>query len=150
MHEDFKVKPNRKIITHNRYEEENGFLIPIIDIQDGFLPSGDFPRQVYLTVVKPGEVKGPHCHHQRYAMYTCIQGNIKVVLKLKDEFKFILLGENHDYATLWIKAGIPTAVINLEKDRPSLILNMPSPSFLETPDDDMDVEFDPDLLKQDQ
>lgn len=147
MREDYKVKANRKICTHNRFKAENGFLVPIIDCKDGFLEEGEFPRQIYLTVVAPGEIKGPHYHEQRYAMYTCIQGNIKVVLKIAGVYKTLYSGEDHDYATLWIRAGIPTAVINLEQDRPSLILNMPNPSFLETPDDDRDVEFDPALLE---
>lgn len=147
MNEEYKVKANRKINTRNRFRQENGYLVPILDIQEGFLPEKDFPRQIYLTVVAPGEVKGPHYHKQRYAMYTCIQGNIKVVLKTDTGYQTLFSGEDHGFATIWIRAGIPTAVINLERDRPSLILNMPNPSFLETPDDDMDVEFDPEMLR---
>lgn len=149
MREDYKIKSNRKITTRNRFRQENGYLVPILDIQEGFPPEQDFPRQIYLTVVAPGEVKGPHYHKQRYAMYTCIQGNIKVILKTDAGYKFHYSGEDHNYATIWIRAGIPTAVINLERDKPSLILNMPNPSFLETPYDDMDVEFDPDMLNPD-
>ncbi|HQH50003.1 MAG TPA: WxcM-like domain-containing protein [Candidatus Cloacimonadota bacterium] len=146
MREDYRVKKNRKIITHNRFNAENGFLVPIIDCKDGFLNEEEFPHQVYMTVVAPGEIKGPHYHKRRYAMYTCIQGNIKVVLKIDGRYETLYSGEDHDYATLWIRAGIPTAVINLEQGRPSLIINMPNPSFLETPDDDADVEFDPTML----
>ncbi|HOF59753.1 MAG TPA: WxcM-like domain-containing protein [Candidatus Syntrophosphaera sp.] len=149
MNEDYKVKKNRKINTRNRFRQGNGYLVPILDIQEGFLPGKDFPRQIYLTVVAPAEVKGPHFHKQRYAMYTCIQGNIKVVLKTDAGYMAFYSGEDYDYATIWVRAGIPTAVINLEREKPSLIINMPNPSFLETPDDDMDVEFDPEMLLMD-
>ncbi len=148
MQEHYKVKPNKKITTVNRFSQENGYLVPILDIREGFVNEDGFPHQVYLTVVAPGETKGPHYHQNRYAMYTCIQGNIKIVLKIGETYETAFSGEDHDFATVWIQAGIPTAVVNLEENRPSLVLNMPCPSFLETPGDDHDVEFDPGVLIQ--
>ncbi|MDP3115396.1 MAG: WxcM-like domain-containing protein [Candidatus Cloacimonadaceae bacterium] len=145
----YKIKKNRRIVTKNRHDQINGYLVPIIDIGDEFISPEQFPRQVYLTVVDPGEIKGPHFHKERYAMYTCIKGNIKIVLKLEDKYEVLFSGEDHDYATLWIPAGIPTAVINMDMDNPSFILNTPNPSFLETPFDDHNVEFDPSVLNND-
>ena len=149
MQEAYKVKPNRQIVTHNRNGKENGFLVPILDIMDGFMPPEDFPRQVYMTVVDPGEIKGPHYHLERYAMYTCIKGNIKVVIKVDGSYITLYSGEDYDYATLWIRAGIPTAVINLDQEYPGYILNFPNPSFLETPKDDHNVDFDQSVLNAD-
>lgn len=149
MANDYRIKRNECIQTRNRYNQINGYLVPIIDIKDGFLPAEQFPRQIYLTVVNPGEIKGPHYHKERYAMYTCIKGNIKVILKIGDGYETLYSGEDHDYATLWVPAGVPTAVINLEKDVPSYIINAPNPSFLETPADDHEVEFDALMLETD-
>lgn len=142
----YKIKKNKKIATRNRFGQENGYLVSVVDIEDGFLPRENFPHHVYLTVVNPGEVKGPHYHKQRYAMYTCIKGNVKVVIKLEGKYKFLYSGEKHDYATIWVEAGIPTAIVNLESDEASFVLNTPNPSYLETSGDDFPVEFDPAVL----
>lgn len=142
-----KVKKNTKFISKNQDGEENGYVIPIVDIKDEFPTLGRFPHQVYLTVVAPGEIKGPHHHKIRYAMYTCIKGNIKVVVKNQNAYEVYYSGEDHDYATIWVEKGLPTALVNLEKERESMIINTPSPSFRECPEDDYCVEFDTNYLK---
>ncbi|MDD2228137.1 MAG: cupin domain-containing protein [Candidatus Cloacimonetes bacterium] len=144
-----KVKKNKKLISRNRAGVENGYVIPIVDVADKFPDSGRFPHQVYLTVVAPGEIKGPHHHKIRYAMYTCIKGNIKVVVKKQDTYEIYYSGENHDFATIWVEKGLPTALINLEKDRESMIVNTPNPSYQECPNDEHEVEFDPKYLRTD-
>lgn len=144
-----KTKKNKKYISKNRNGEENGYVLTIVDIAEQFPEPERFPRQIYLTVVAPGEIKGPHHHKIRYAMYTCIKGNIKVVVKKDDKYEVFYSGENYDYATIWVETGLPTALINLEKDRESMIINTPNPSFMESPDDDYEVEFDPSYLTAD-
>jgi len=141
-----KVKKNQKHISKNRIGKENGYVIPIVDVIDAFPELGKFPRQVYLTVVAPGEIKGPHYHKIRYAMYTCIRGNIKVVVKINDTYEVYYSGENYNYATIWVETGFATAIINLERERESMIINTPCPSYLECPDDEYDVTFDPAYL----
>lgn len=141
-----KIKKNKKHISKNHSGAENGYVIPIVDIKDEFPEPERFPRQVYLTVVAPGEIKGPHHHKIRYAMYTCIKGNIKVVVKKSDGYEVYYSGEDHDYASIWVEKGCPTALINLEKNRESMIINTPSPSFQECPEDEYEVEFDPRYL----
>lgn len=141
-----RVKKNTKFISKNQDGEDNGYVIPIVDIKDEFPALGRFPHQVYLTVVAPGEIKGPHHHKIRYAMYTCIKGNIKVVVKNQDSYEVYYSGEDHDYATIWVEEGLPTALVNLENVRESMIINTPNPSFRECPEDDYFVEFDPNYL----
>ena len=142
-----KVKKNKKFISKNSSGSENGYVIPILDIAEKFPDSERFPHQVYLTVVAPGDIKGPHHHKIRYAMYTCIKGNIKIVVKKPNTYEIYYSGENYNFATIWVEKGFPTALINLEKDRESMIINTPNPSYLECPDDEYDVEFDPQYLK---
>ncbi len=137
-----KVKKNKKFISQNQNGEANGYVIPIVDIKDEFPEVDRFPHQVYLTVVAPGEIKGPHHHKIRYAMYTCIKGNIKIVVKNSDSYEVYYSGEDYEYATVWVEKGYPTALINLETERESLIINTPNPSFRECPDDEHEVDFD--------
>ena len=146
MNKIVKVKNNKKLHSFNRFGKENGCVIPIIDINESFLTKDRFPHQVYLTIVSPGEIKGPHLHKKRYAMYTCIRGNIKVVVKINDNYEYYYSGEDYDYATIWVEKGIPTAIINLEKEKESFIINTPNPSYQECPDDDYDIYFEPDVL----
>lgn len=144
-----KVKKNAKYISQNRNGVENGYIVTIVDVMEDFIDSERFPRQVYLTVVAPGEIKGPHYHKIRYAMYTCIKGNIKVVVKTSEGYDVFYSGEDYDYATIWVETGYPTALINLETDRESMIINTPSPSYKESPTDDYHVEFDHRYLTRD-
>ena len=43
----------------------------------------DIPKMIYVTTVKPGEIKGPHLHLKRNSYFTCIRG--KVVFVAKDK-----------------------------------------------------------------
>lgn len=142
-----RIKKNKRFDSFNKDGKENGFVVPIIDVMDSFLPDGMFPHQVYLTVVNPGEVKGPHFHKIRYAMYTCVKGNVKVVTKSESGYQIHFSGEDYEYATIWIAPGIPTAIINLDPVQPSYVINTPNPSYLETPDDDHHVVFEDEMLK---
>ena len=68
MKNHIKVKTNSKISTKDKHGKENGFLIPIINVHDNFVAEEQWPKQVYCTVVKPGEVKGPHRHHKWWVL----------------------------------------------------------------------------------
>ena len=52
-----KYSENQKITTYSSSGEENGFLVPIFNENDNFLNNNDYLKQVYLTVVKPNNIK---------------------------------------------------------------------------------------------
>jgi hypothetical protein len=72
---DIKQKSNPKIVTRGGADEPTGFLVPIYNIHDSFFSSGHEPKQVYLTVIAPRQIKGPHLHFVRTGCFTCIKGN---------------------------------------------------------------------------
>ena len=121
-------KKNKKFITKNLVGKENGFLVPIINIHDKFLSEEQWPKQVYLTVAKVKEVKGPHLHKKRWQLYTCIKGNVKIVTRVENKYEEYYSGEDYDYSTVQVPAGIPSALINIG-DEEAYILNMPSPAW---------------------
>jgi dTDP-4-dehydrorhamnose 3,5-epimerase-like enzyme len=136
-----RTKKNPKITTTSKDGEENGFLIPIINVHEHFVDEEQWPQQVYCTVVEPSKVKGPHLHHMRWGLFTCIRGNVKVVVKGDEGFEEYLTGDDHEYRTIQVPAGIPAAIVNMG-DEDAYVLNMPTPSWHPDDQDDWDVEFE--------
>ena len=136
-----KVRENRKIVTKSKEDKPNGFLIPIFNIHDGFVDEEQYPKQVYLTVAAPREVKGPHLHLKRWGLFTCIRGNIKIVVRTENGYEEYFSGEDYDFATVQVPAGIPAALQNIS-DQDAYILNIPSPAWHADDQDDHPVSFD--------
>ena len=138
---EIKTKKNPKFITKNLNDQPNGFLVPIINVHEKFVNDEQWPKQVYVTVAVPGDVKGPHLHKKRWQLYTCIKGDIKIVVRINDKYEEYFSGENHDFRTVQVPAGIPSALVNIgEVD--AYILNMPAPSWHPDDIDEWDVSFD--------
>jgi dTDP-4-dehydrorhamnose 3,5-epimerase len=136
-----KTKKNKIFPTKNIKGESNGFVLPIINVYDNFIDDTNWPKQIYLTVATPHEVKGPHLHMKRWGLFTCIKGNIKIVLRIENQYYEYFSGENHEYETIQVPAGIPAALINIgEQD--AYILNMPSPAWHPEDLDEWPVSFD--------
>lgn len=136
-----KTKINSKINTKDRLNKENGFIIPIYNINDNFFEKGEEPQQVYLTVIIPGKVKGPHLHYIRTGFFTCIKGNARFVLKTNNGYKTIYSGENYDYKSVIVPKGVAAALQNLG-DEDAYILNMPSPAWSPNMNDEYKAQFD--------
>jgi dTDP-4-dehydrorhamnose 3,5-epimerase-like enzyme len=117
-----------RITTKDKDRQDNGFLIPIYNVHDKFIDDEHAPKQVYLTVVAPGKVKGPHLHMKRWGLFTCIKGNVKVVVRSGTCYEEYYSGENHAYASIEIPAGNPAAIQNIG-DIDAYVLNMPCPAW---------------------
>lgn len=137
---DIKTKANRKFITRNASGEENGFLVPIINVYEDFIDSEEWPKQVYCTVAAPWQAKGPHLHKKRQGLFTCIKGDILIVMRIDGKYVEHFSGENYEFRTVQLPAGIPAALVNIS-DTDAYILNMPSPAWHVDDQDDWDVEF---------
>jgi dTDP-4-dehydrorhamnose 3,5-epimerase len=135
-----RAKTNRKIVTKNAAGTPNGFLIPILNVHEKFVSDERWPLQIYCTVANPGEVKGPHLHMKRWGLFTCIKGDIKIVVQVDGQYHEYFSGENHDFATVQVPAGVPNALVNIG-DCDAYILNMPSPAWHPDDPDDCDAEF---------
>jgi len=130
-----------EIITKDKDGNENGFLVPIFNVHDGWLDSKQHPQQVYLTIASPGTVKGPHLHLKRWGLFICIKGNAKIVIRTEFGYEEHLTGQDHDYATIQVPAGIPAALQNIG-DIDAYILNMPAPAWQADDQDEHPVSFD--------
>src|SRR5262245_34986458 len=108
-----RVFPHRRIPTRAADGGDNGFLLEIYNEHDRFLPEGRAPRQVYLTVCRPGRQKGPHLHMARWGYFTCISGNARIVAKLGTEYVAEYTGEGHGFQTIEVPAGVPAMIENV-------------------------------------
>lgn len=131
MEKTIKTHEHKKFITKDYSGKENGFLVPILNIHDKILEADEFPQQVYLSTVLPNHMKGPHLHHIRNGYFTCIRGNVKIVLKVDGEYLEYFSGEDYNYLSVQVPRGIPALVVCLGEIE-AYLLNMPSPAW--TPD----------------
>jgi dTDP-4-dehydrorhamnose 3,5-epimerase-like enzyme len=135
-----KAKKNHKIVTKDNNGIENGYLIPIYNVNDGFHEIEDEPKQVYLTVISKGCSKGPHLHYLRTGYFTCIKGDVKIVVKSGGIYSEYFSGENHDYLSVIIPKGVSALVKNIG-DGDAFVLNMPSPAWTPTMNDEHQADF---------
>ena len=135
------VQHHPKIITKNKEAKSNGWLVPIFNVHDDLIDEAQHPRQVYLTVIAPREIKGPHLHLKRWGLFTCIRGNAKIVVRTEKGYEEYLTGEDYEFATIQVPAGVPAALQNID-DEEAYMLNMPSPAWHVDDQDEHPVSFD--------
>jgi dTDP-4-dehydrorhamnose 3,5-epimerase-like enzyme len=135
------VKVTRKVLTRDKRGDSNGWLLPIFNVHDGIVKEQQHPKQVYLTAVAPRSVKGPHLHLKRWGLFTCIRGDVVIVVRTEKGYEEFESGEAHEFATIQVPAGTPAALFN-PYDVEAWVLNMPSPSWHPDDQDDHPVRFD--------
>jgi len=97
----------------------NGSLTVIWKDLDKIIPKE--PKMVYITSVKPGELKGPHIHKKRTSYFVCIKG--KVVFIVKDENgKYLEIESSEDKPVLiQIPKNISSAHVNVSNEISSVL-----------------------------
>jgi dTDP-4-dehydrorhamnose 3,5-epimerase len=134
------TKANKKFVTKDQDDQVNGFLVPIYNVHDGFFPVDMEPQQVYLTVISPRQIKGPHLHFIRTGCFTCIKGNARFVLKTEVGYEVFYSGEHYEYRSIIVPAGVPAALQNIGDDD-AYVLNMPTPAWTPTMNDEHTDDF---------
>ena len=131
---------HKKFVTKDEHGGTNGFLVPLYNIHDKFFAAGKEPQQVYMTTILPGTVKGPHLHFIRTGFFTCIKGNVRVVLKTGNGYEVFFSGEEHDFLSIEIPTGTPAAVQCLGEVE-AYVLNMPNPAWTPEMNDEHTADF---------
>jgi dTDP-4-dehydrorhamnose 3,5-epimerase-like enzyme len=135
-----KTKMNPKIITRDESGEINGYIVPIYNVNETFHDFGKEPKQVYVTVVEKGKMKGPHLHHIRTGFFTCIKGNVKIVTKEDLKYMEYFSGEDYGYLSVIVNTGIPALIVNI-CDEDAIVLNMPNPAWTPEMNDEHTEDF---------
>jgi dTDP-4-dehydrorhamnose 3,5-epimerase len=137
---EIRTNPHKKFTTKDEHGGVNGFLVPLYNIHDKFFAPGKEPQQVYLTTILPGTIKGPHLHFIRTGFFTCIKGNVRVVLKVDGAYHVFFSGEDHQYNSIEVPTGVPAAVQCLG-DEEAYLLNMPNPAWTPDMNDEHTADF---------
>ena len=137
---DLRTMTHKKFLTKNHQGQPTGYLVPIYNIHDGFFKPGKEPQQVYLTVVAPRLEKGPHLHHIRTGFFTCIKGNVRVVVKTAEGYTTYFSGENYEYRSIEVPTGVPALLQNMGDDE-AFVLNMPNPAWRPDMNDEHSADF---------
>jgi dTDP-4-dehydrorhamnose 3,5-epimerase len=137
---EIRTTSHKKFTTKDEHGEVNGFLVPLYNIHDKFFESGKQPQQVYMTTILPGKIKGPHLHHIRTGFFTCIKGNVRVVLKTESGYEVFFSGEDYEYKSIEVPTGVPAAVQCLG-DEEAFLLNMPNPAWTPDMNDEHTADF---------
>lgn len=135
-----KTKTSKKIFTKDFNGNPNGYLVPLYNIHEKFFDFGREPQQVYLTVISPHKIKGPHLHFIRTGCFACIKGNARFILKTTAGYEAILSGEAHEYRTVIVPAGVPAALQNIGNED-AFVLNMPNPAWTPNMQDEHTADF---------
>jgi dTDP-4-dehydrorhamnose 3,5-epimerase len=135
-----KTKKNIKFITKGEDGVENGFLVPIYNVNDGFHDSDKQPQQVYLTVVKPRQKKGPHLHFIRTGFFTCIKGNVRIITKEDNVYSQFFSGESNNFLSTIIPTGVPAILENIGNED-AYVINLPSPAWTPDMNDEHSADF---------
>lgn len=135
-----RTQRHPKIVTKDEKGRPNGYLIPLYNIHDDFFAPGHEPQQVYLTAVAPGTIKGPHLHYIRTGFFTCVKGNIKVIVKTIEGYQEYFSGEDYDYQSIEVPTGVPAVIQNMGQEE-ALVLNMPNPAWTPAMKDEHTADF---------
>jgi dTDP-4-dehydrorhamnose 3,5-epimerase len=73
----------------------------------------DVPKMIYVTTVKPGEIKGPHLHLKRNSYFACIRGKVVFVAKDKSGNYIEIESSEESPVLVQIPHGFPSAHINI-------------------------------------
>jgi dTDP-4-dehydrorhamnose 3,5-epimerase len=137
---NIRTADHKKFLTKDDDGEVNGFLVPLYNIHEKFFKEGKEPQQVYLTSILPGKVKGPHLHFIRTGFFTCIKGNVRVVLKTEDGYQSFFSGEDHGFKSIEVPTGVPAAIQCLGEEE-AYMLNMPNPAWTPEMNDEHSADF---------
>lgn len=72
----------------------------------------NWPKMVYVSTVKPGEIKGPHLHTKRNSYFVCIHGKVTFVIKNKNGEYIEVESSDDKPVMIFVPKNIPSAHIN--------------------------------------
>jgi dTDP-4-dehydrorhamnose 3,5-epimerase-like enzyme len=123
-----RVVRHARITTRDPDGIVNGSLISFWNIHEPRLPADRAPEQLYVTICAPRARKGPHLHRRRWGYFTCIRGNVRIVIRTEHGYEVAHTGEDHEFATVEVPAGCAALIENLG-DTDAYVINMPSPAW---------------------
>ena len=99
------------------------------------------PEMVYLNIVNPGEIKGPHIHTKRNSYFVCIHGEVIFIIQKKSgEYQEVRV-KAETPVLVFIPKNVPTAHINIS-DSISRVLTLADVSWKPNDNEMKNITFD--------
>ena len=70
------------------------------------------PKMIYVNSVNPGEIKGPHIHKNRTTSFSCIHGNVVLVIQDNDGKLHEIKADSEKPVLVTVPNGIAAAIVN--------------------------------------
>ena len=67
---------------------------------------------VYVNTVNPGEIKGPHIHKNRTTYFSCIHGNVVLVIQDNDGKFHEIKADSEKPVLITVSNGTAAAIVN--------------------------------------
>ena len=109
--EYFKIIDLEKHETmDNQDQHVNGSLTVVWRDWDNLIKN--HPKMVYVNSVNPGEIKGPHIHKNRTTSFSCIHGNVVLVIQDNDGKFHEIKADSEKPVLITVPNGIAAAIVN--------------------------------------
>ena len=80
------------------------------------------PEMVYLNVINPNEIKGPHIHKNRTSYFFCIEGRIIIIIKDKSGAYQEIEMTSENPKLVSVSNGIAAAILNPTRNRSKVLV----------------------------
>ena len=135
----FKIIDLEKHETRDNQDQHvNGSLTVVWRDWDNIIK--DELKMIYVTSVKPSEIKGPHLHTKRNSYFVCIHGEVIFVIQKKSgEYEEIRTDADRP-VLIFIPKNVPVAHININ-DGVSRILTLADVSWKPSDNEMKNISF---------
>ena len=109
--EYFKIIDLEKHETKDNQDQHvNGSLTVVWRDWDNLIKN--HPKMVYVNSINPGEIKGPHVHKNRTTYFSCISGNVVLVIQDNDGKFHEVKADSEKPVLITVPNGIAAAIVN--------------------------------------
>ncbi len=137
--QNFSVLDLERHMTKDMHDSHvNGELTVVWRDWDNLIKN---PEMVYVNIVNPGEIKGPHVHKNRTSYFYCIDGEMVILVKDQEGVYHEIKINSNESKLVSVSNGIAAAIINPSKN-PSKILVLADKSWKPNDNEMENVEFE--------
>ena len=109
--EYFKIIDLEKHETKDNQDQHvNGSLTVVWRDWDNLIKN--HPKMVYVNSINPEEIKGPHIHKNRTTYFSCISGNVVLVIQDNDGKFHEVKADSEKPVLITVPNGIAAAIVN--------------------------------------
>ncbi len=71
------------------------------------------PQMIYVNLINPGEIKGPHLHKKRTSYFYCLEGKIMLIIRDSKMTYHEVTIESGNPKLIQVQNGVAAAIVNM-------------------------------------